>query len=88
MRRFAATLGLRRLAIAGEDDPFPIEARSEDGRPLIIQKSGGLNGEFSYIAFAPTRGVGVFVSINQFSVGGFEAMVKSALSLITELAPR
>jgi D-alanyl-D-alanine-carboxypeptidase/D-alanyl-D-alanine-endopeptidase len=62
--------------------------RPEEGRPLIIQKSGGLNGEFSYIAFAPTRGVGVFVSINQFSVGGFDAMAKAANELIAELAPR
>jgi D-alanyl-D-alanine-carboxypeptidase/D-alanyl-D-alanine-endopeptidase len=62
--------------------------KPEGGRPLIIQKSGGLNGEFSYIAFAPSRGVGVFVSINQFSVGGFDAMAKAANELIAELAPR
>ena len=28
-------------------------------RPLILQKAGGLQGIFSYVAFAPTRGVGV-----------------------------
>ncbi|MBV8745676.1 MAG: D-alanyl-D-alanine-carboxypeptidase/endopeptidase AmpH, partial [Xanthobacteraceae bacterium] len=38
--------------------------------------TGGLQGEFSYVAFAPTRGIGVFASINQFSVGGFDAMAK------------
>ncbi len=62
--------------------------RPEGSRPLILHKSGGLQGEFSFVAFAPTRGVGVFVSINQFSVGGFEAMSKAAIELITELAPR
>ena len=62
--------------------------RPEGSRPLILHKSGGLQGEFSFVAFAPTRGIGVFVSINQFSVGGFEAMSKAAIELITELAPR
>lgn len=62
--------------------------RPEGNRPLILHKSGGLQGQFSYVVFAPTRGIGVFVSINQFSVGGFEAMSKTAIQLITELAPR
>lgn len=62
--------------------------RPEGSRPLILHKSGGLQGEFSFVAFAPTRSVGVFVSINEFSVGGFEAMSKAAIELITELAPR
>jgi hypothetical protein len=31
-------------------------------RPLILEKSGGLQGEVSYVAFAPSRGIGVFVS--------------------------
>jgi serine-type D-Ala-D-Ala carboxypeptidase/endopeptidase len=62
--------------------------RPEGSRPLILHKSGGLQGEFSFVAFAPTRGIGVFVSINKFSVGGFEAMSKAAIELITELAPR
>jgi D-alanyl-D-alanine-carboxypeptidase/D-alanyl-D-alanine-endopeptidase len=60
----------------------------EGARPLIMQKTGGLQGQFSYIAFAPSRGVGVFISINQFSVSGFDAMVKAANELIAELAPR
>jgi hypothetical protein len=37
---------------------------------------------------APTRGIAVFVSINEFSVGGFDAMSKTAIELITELANR
>jgi D-alanyl-D-alanine-carboxypeptidase/D-alanyl-D-alanine-endopeptidase len=62
--------------------------RPEGDRPLILQKTGGLQGEFSYVAFAPARGIGVFASINQFSVGGFDAMAKGVNKLITELAPR
>ena len=40
------------------------------------------------IVIAPTRGIGVFVSMNAFSVGGFPAMVKAANNLVAELAPR
>jgi D-alanyl-D-alanine-carboxypeptidase/D-alanyl-D-alanine-endopeptidase len=62
--------------------------KPEGDRPLILTKSGGLQGEFSYVAFAPSRGIGVFVSINAFNVGGFDAMSNAAIELITELAPR
>jgi D-alanyl-D-alanine-carboxypeptidase/D-alanyl-D-alanine-endopeptidase len=62
--------------------------RPEGFRPLILHKSGGLQGQFSFVALAPTRGIGVFVSMNQFSVEGFEGMAKATLELITELAPR
>jgi D-alanyl-D-alanine-carboxypeptidase/D-alanyl-D-alanine-endopeptidase len=57
-------------------------------KPMILNKSGGLQGEFSYVAIAPARGIGVFVSINQFSVGGFAGMVTAANNLIAELSPR
>ena len=40
------------------------------------------------MALAPTRGIGVFVSMNAFSVEGFDAMAKAAIELISELAPR
>jgi serine-type D-Ala-D-Ala carboxypeptidase/endopeptidase len=60
----------------------------EGNRPLILEKSGGLQSMFSSMAFAPSRGVGVFVAINEFNVGGFDAMSKAAIELITELAPR
>ena len=62
--------------------------RPEGNRPLIFHKSGGLQGQFSFVAFAPSRGMGVFVSMNQFSVEGFEAMAKAPIELIAELAPR
>ncbi|HYX02783.1 MAG TPA: D-alanyl-D-alanine-carboxypeptidase/endopeptidase AmpH [Reyranella sp.] len=57
-------------------------------RPLILQKAGGLQGIFSYAAFAPTRGVGVFVAINQFNVGAGLGMAAAANALIEQLAPR
>ncbi len=60
----------------------------EGDRPLMLNKSGGLQGQFSYVVIAPTRGIGVFVSINQFSVGGFKAMVDAANNLVAELSPR
>ncbi len=62
--------------------------RPEGNRPLILHKSGGLQGQFSFVAFSPARGIGVFVSMNEFSVGGFEAMAKGTIELISELAPR
>ena len=44
-------------------------------RPLILQKAGGLQGMFVYSAFAPTRGVGVFVAINQFDFAAADVKV-------------
>jgi serine-type D-Ala-D-Ala carboxypeptidase/endopeptidase len=41
----------------------------EGNGPLILEKSGGLRGMFSLVAFALSRGVGVFVAINEFNVG-------------------
>ena len=40
----------------------------EGGRPLILQKAGGLQGVFSYVAFAPSRNIGVVAAINVFDV--------------------
>jgi D-alanyl-D-alanine-carboxypeptidase/D-alanyl-D-alanine-endopeptidase len=57
-------------------------------RPLILQKAGGRQGIFTYIAFAPARGVAVFVAINEFSFGAATAMAKVANELIATLAPR
>ena len=41
---------------------------AEGDRPFILQKAGGLQGIFSYVAFAPTRNVGVMVAVNAFNV--------------------
>ncbi len=60
----------------------------EGNRPLVLQKAGGLQGIFSYVAFAPTRGVGIFVAINRFDFTAAKAMAAAANDLITELAPR
>jgi serine-type D-Ala-D-Ala carboxypeptidase/endopeptidase len=57
-------------------------------RPLILQKAGGLQGVFSYVAFAPARGIGVCAAINAFDVGAGLAIAKTANDLIAELAPR
>ena len=53
-----------------------------------LQKAGGLQGTFSYIAFAPTRGVAVFIAINQFNFAASMATAKVANELIATLAPR
>ena len=60
----------------------------EDDRPLILQKAGGLQGIFSYVAFAPTRNVGVMAAINAFDFNAGLAIAKTANDLIAELAPR
>lgn len=57
-------------------------------RPLIIQKAGGTHGVLSYIAFAPNRGVGVFMSINQFNFSAGMEMANVVNELIANLAPR
>lgn len=60
----------------------------EGDRPLILQKAGGLQGVFSYVAFAPARGIGVCAAINAFDVAAGLAMAKTANDLIAQLAPR
>jgi D-alanyl-D-alanine-carboxypeptidase/D-alanyl-D-alanine-endopeptidase len=60
----------------------------EGDRPFILQKAGGQQGFFSYLAFAPTRGVAVFVAINTFDIAAAEAMAAVANDLIATLAPR
>ncbi len=52
----ASAMGLGWIVMAPKGD-----------QPLILQKAGGLQGVFSYVAFAPTRGVGVFVTITASS---------------------
>ncbi|MDN5865755.1 MAG: serine hydrolase, partial [Gammaproteobacteria bacterium] len=60
----------------------------EGDRPLILQKAGGLQGFLCYIAFAPTRGVGVFAAISQFDFNAAVLMGETVNELIAELAPR
>jgi D-alanyl-D-alanine-carboxypeptidase/D-alanyl-D-alanine-endopeptidase len=83
-------------AVAGLDDAGPMDAMGlgwvinmpAANRPLILQKSGGLQGAFAYLAIAPTRGVAAFFVMNAFSTGGFTAAVAATNGLIAELAPR
>ena len=60
----------------------------DDNRPLILEKSGGLQGTFSYVAIAPTRGVGAFFVMNEFNASAFEAAVKMTNDFVMDLAPR
>ena len=60
----------------------------EGDRPLILQRPAELQGFFSYLAFAPTRGVGAFIVINQFDVAAGLGMTQTINELIATLAPR
>ena len=57
-------------------------------RPFILQKTGDIQGFFSYMALAPAHGVGVFVVANKFDFGAFARMTAAVNQLVTELAPR
>jgi serine-type D-Ala-D-Ala carboxypeptidase/endopeptidase len=82
--------------VSGLDDAGPMDAMGlgwvinmpAANRPLILQKSGGLQGGFAYLAIAPTRGVAAFFVMNEFSLGGFTAAVAATNGLIAQLAPR
>lgn len=82
--------------VSGMDESGHMDAMSlgwvvmmpEGDRPLILQKAGGLQGTFSYIAFAPTRGVAAFVAINKFDFGAAMLMAEVVNEMITSLAPR
>ncbi len=60
----------------------------EGDRPLILQKAGGLQGIFCYVAFSPARNVAVMVAINAFDFNAALAMGNAANELLAELAPR
>jgi D-alanyl-D-alanine-carboxypeptidase/D-alanyl-D-alanine-endopeptidase len=47
-----------------------------------------LQGVFTYTAFSPTRGLGVFVAINRFNLPAAMTMAKEVNDLISELTPR
>ena len=83
-------------AVVGLDDGGPMDAMGlgwvinmpAANHPLILQKSGGLQGNFAYLAIAPTRGVAAFFVMNEFNTGGFTAAVAATNALIAQLAPR
>jgi D-alanyl-D-alanine-carboxypeptidase/D-alanyl-D-alanine-endopeptidase len=71
-----------------ETDLRQKDTAAEDPRPPIPQKAGGLQGLFCYAAFAPTRGIGAFIAINQFEFGAAAAMASAVNDMIAALAPR
>jgi serine-type D-Ala-D-Ala carboxypeptidase/endopeptidase len=84
------------VVVSGLDDAGTMDAMGlgwvinmpTGSRPLILQKSGGLQGSFAYLAMAPTRGVAAFFVMNEFSTGGFTAAVAATNGLVAQLAPR
>ena len=83
-------------SVVGIDDASPMGAMGlgwvisfpEGNRPLILEKTGGLQGFFVYVAIAPTRGVGAFFVMNEFSVEGYHAAVQATNTFVSSLAPR
>jgi D-alanyl-D-alanine-carboxypeptidase/D-alanyl-D-alanine-endopeptidase len=83
-------------AAAGFDEAGPmaglglgwVTTAAQGVQPTIVQKSGGLSGFMSYVAFAPGRGVGVFVAVNRVDFAMFSALAGAANNLTAELATR
>jgi D-alanyl-D-alanine-carboxypeptidase/D-alanyl-D-alanine-endopeptidase len=83
-------------AVSGLDDAGAMDAMGlgwvinmpTNNKPLVLQKTGGLQGSFAYLAIAPTRGVAAFFVMNEFSASGFVAAVAATNGLIVQLAPR
>ena len=93
-----ATYRLRQSLVAaiGFDDSGPmaglglgwVSMAPQGIRPAIIAKSGGGVGFMTYLAFAPGRGVGVFVGVNRLDVGMFHGMTEAANGLISSLVTK
>lgn len=60
----------------------------EGNAPLIMEKTGGLQGFFTYVAIAPTRGAGAFFVMNQFNAAAFYAAVAATNEFVASIAPR
>ncbi|WP_198014703.1 D-alanyl-D-alanine-carboxypeptidase/endopeptidase AmpH [Salipiger mucosus] len=54
--------------------------------PFFFQKSGALQGQMSYIAFAPGHEVGVFATINQFDFEAARDMTEAANEILFSLS--
>ena len=61
---------------------------AEGIQPMILEKSGGGAGFMSYVAFAPGRGVGVFVAVNRVDFPMFFALTDAGYKLIASLVTR
>ncbi len=83
-------------AVVGIDDAGPMGAMGlgwvinfpEGNRPLILEKTGGLQGFFTYVAIAPTRGVGAFFVMNEFNAGAFHGAVTATNNFVAAMATR
>jgi D-alanyl-D-alanine-carboxypeptidase/D-alanyl-D-alanine-endopeptidase len=83
-------------AAIGFDEAGPMQGiglawltMAPDGRrPLLVQKTGGLAGFMSYVAFAPGTGVGAFVAVNRVDFAMFGSLTENVNELIAGLVPR
>jgi D-alanyl-D-alanine-carboxypeptidase/D-alanyl-D-alanine-endopeptidase len=57
-------------------------------RPVPSARCGWAQGIFCYAAFAPTRGIGAFIAINQFNFAAATGMATAVNDMIAALAPR
>lgn len=57
----------------------------KDGRPGIIQKTGGGGGFITYIAMVPQYNVGIFVVVTRSPLTRFTSMSNAVNNLLTEL---
>ena len=82
--------------VVGIDDAGPMGAMGlgwvinfpEGNRPLILEKTGGLQGFFIYMAIAPTRGVGAFFVMNEFNAGAYHGAVTATNNFVASMATR
>ena len=65
-----------------------VTVASEGIHPTLVAKSGGGVGFMSYIAFAPGRGVGLFVAVNRVDFAMFFGLTEAANELIANLVTR
>jgi hypothetical protein len=83
-----AVAGFGERAGPGSPAPDGDTIMAKDDRPFILQKAGGLQGTFTYIAFAPARNAAVFIAVNKFDFGAAFAMGQFANALLEQIAPR
>ena len=60
----------------------------DGNRPLILAKSGAIEGFMTYVAIAPTRGVGAFFAMNAFELAAHDAAVAATNTFLAAMAPR
>ncbi|NIZ08385.1 D-alanyl-D-alanine-carboxypeptidase/endopeptidase AmpH [Pseudooceanicola sp. HF7] len=54
--------------------------------PFVLQKSGALQGQMSYVAFAPERGTGVVITMNQYAFESAYLMADVANGLLADIS--